>query len=216
MWQCQKCGEGLDDSFDTCWKCRKTKYGVEDPDFELEADVAQAGPPRRRLRRLNGFWVAAFVTAVVSFINYLVPLLGSMSDNPRIRRNLGLLLVMRGIQSLFVALGGGLAGWIGEDTDRIADAAARGAFTLLLVQGPLIVITAGIAPFFGRPAYVQAAVLLNIAALGAIAGSIGRFVGKLRSGDGSAKEPLQWSIGEMLFVTFLFSLLFASGTVLSR
>ena len=216
MWRCQKCSEHIEDSFDTCWKCRKSKHGVEDPDFELEANVAQAGTPRGKLRRLNGFWAAAFVTAVVSFLSILVPWLGVMSDNPRIRISLVELLIMTAIQSLVVAIGGGFAGWIGEDTDHIAEAATKGALALLLVQGPLILITGGLAAFFEIPLHAKAAVLVSTLTLGAIAGSIGRIVGKLRVDDGSTEEPLQWSIGEMLFLTFLFSLLFAASAVLSR
>ncbi len=35
MWQCVKCREELDDSFDNCWKCGTSKEGVEDPDFRI-------------------------------------------------------------------------------------------------------------------------------------------------------------------------------------
>ena len=34
MWQCVKCHEQIEDSFDTCWRCGATKEGVEDPDFK--------------------------------------------------------------------------------------------------------------------------------------------------------------------------------------
>jgi hypothetical protein len=33
MWQCVKCREKHDDSFDTCWNCGTTEAGVADPSF---------------------------------------------------------------------------------------------------------------------------------------------------------------------------------------
>jgi hypothetical protein len=39
MWQCLKCREELEDSFDVCWSCGTSKDGVEDPDFHKEDDI---------------------------------------------------------------------------------------------------------------------------------------------------------------------------------
>jgi hypothetical protein len=36
MWQCKKCREKLEDSFDVCWNCGTSKEGVEDPGFRRE------------------------------------------------------------------------------------------------------------------------------------------------------------------------------------
>jgi len=33
MWNCAKCREEIEDSFDACWRCGTTKDGVEDPHF---------------------------------------------------------------------------------------------------------------------------------------------------------------------------------------
>jgi hypothetical protein len=33
MWECQKCHERHEDSFEVCWKCGTSKAGVEDPAF---------------------------------------------------------------------------------------------------------------------------------------------------------------------------------------
>ena len=46
MWECQKCHERGDDSFDVCWKCGTSRDGVEDPAFE-KAEEDEAGMPRR-------------------------------------------------------------------------------------------------------------------------------------------------------------------------
>ena len=40
MWNCPKCREKVDDSFDVCWSCGTTPDGVEDPSF-VTADEAE-------------------------------------------------------------------------------------------------------------------------------------------------------------------------------
>jgi hypothetical protein len=48
MWQCQKCHEQVEDSFEVCWSCGTSKDGQEDRSFrradEGEAEMADAGP----------------------------------------------------------------------------------------------------------------------------------------------------------------------------
>jgi hypothetical protein len=39
MWQCTKCGENLEDSFDLCWNCGTSRDGTEDPNFRKADDV---------------------------------------------------------------------------------------------------------------------------------------------------------------------------------
>jgi hypothetical protein len=34
MWECPKCHERHEDSFEVCWKCGTSETGVEDPDFQ--------------------------------------------------------------------------------------------------------------------------------------------------------------------------------------
>jgi hypothetical protein len=46
MWQCVKCGETHEDSFDACWNCGTSREGTEDPSFHKVEDVdpeAEAG-----------------------------------------------------------------------------------------------------------------------------------------------------------------------------
>jgi hypothetical protein len=42
MWECKKCREQIEDSFEVCWSCGASKDGIEDPTF-LRADEAAAG-----------------------------------------------------------------------------------------------------------------------------------------------------------------------------
>ena len=52
MWECKKCGESVEDTFDVCWKCSTSMDGVEDPSFRPEPDsrmaarAAHAGPEK--------------------------------------------------------------------------------------------------------------------------------------------------------------------------
>ena len=49
MWNCVKCGEQLEESFDTCWKCGTSRDGTEDPSFrtELEAEPSVSADATR-------------------------------------------------------------------------------------------------------------------------------------------------------------------------
>lgn len=42
MWQCAKCLENLEDTFDVCWHCGTSQDGAEDPDFPKADDVSAA------------------------------------------------------------------------------------------------------------------------------------------------------------------------------
>jgi hypothetical protein len=39
MWECPKCHERHEDSFEVCWKCGTSKTGVEDPGFETADQI---------------------------------------------------------------------------------------------------------------------------------------------------------------------------------
>jgi Zn finger protein HypA/HybF involved in hydrogenase expression len=43
MWQCLKCGERHEDSFDLCWNCGTSSDGIEDASFR-KADEAETEP----------------------------------------------------------------------------------------------------------------------------------------------------------------------------
>jgi uncharacterized protein YbjQ (UPF0145 family) len=60
MWECKKCRERVENTFDVCWSCGTSREGVEDPLFqretEAEIDVEKPAPqakaPRRTLPKL--------------------------------------------------------------------------------------------------------------------------------------------------------------------
>lgn len=39
MWQCPKCKESIEPSFDTCWHCGTSQDGTEDPSFTCVEDL---------------------------------------------------------------------------------------------------------------------------------------------------------------------------------
>ncbi len=39
MWQCSKCREKVEDSFEICWNCGTSQDGTEDPGFRIAEDV---------------------------------------------------------------------------------------------------------------------------------------------------------------------------------
>ena len=57
MWECKKCRERVENSFDVCWNCGTSREGVEDPGFRPESDEAapepqaKAKPPAKKPRR---------------------------------------------------------------------------------------------------------------------------------------------------------------------
>ena len=44
MWQCVKCRENLEDTYDTCWNCGTSQDGVEDPAFRTADDHSYEPP----------------------------------------------------------------------------------------------------------------------------------------------------------------------------
>jgi hypothetical protein len=42
MWECQKCHERHEDSFEVCWNCGTSKAGVEDPGFQPADQIEPA------------------------------------------------------------------------------------------------------------------------------------------------------------------------------
>jgi hypothetical protein len=45
MWQCAKCREQIEDSFDVCWQCGTARDGTEDPSFRTADAVAPEPEP---------------------------------------------------------------------------------------------------------------------------------------------------------------------------
>jgi uncharacterized protein YbjQ (UPF0145 family) len=48
VWECKKCRERVEDSFEVCWNCGTSRDGVEDPSFHRENDAEPPPAPKPR------------------------------------------------------------------------------------------------------------------------------------------------------------------------
>ena len=215
MWHCQKCGEELEDNFDACWNCGTSKEGVEDPEFSAEVDVVVTEPSGTANRCWNGFLAGGMVTAVLGFLDYFALGLIAIHREPLLRNNTVWVLASAALLSFFHAGGGAIAGWIGGKTNRMVGAAWRGVLVLLANLG-IVLLIGSIFSFVAMPIHKIVAMFVNVSALGAIAGCTGVIFARPRPRGERPGEPIQYSLSELLFLSVLFSLLFASMAVLSR
>ena len=49
MWECPKCHEKVEDSFDVCWSCGTSIDGVENPHFLDDSAGSEPGPEQQEL-----------------------------------------------------------------------------------------------------------------------------------------------------------------------
>ena len=75
MWQCQHCGENIDEEFALCWNCGATANGEPDPSF-LPVDMIEREAKARRnpimtaaQRRTWIFLWAVIVTLLMLIVN---------------------------------------------------------------------------------------------------------------------------------------------------
>jgi len=216
MWRCVKCGEELEDHFDACWNCGTSKDGDENSQFHPEIDVAVADNAGRTGRRWNGFLAGAIAGAVAWYVDQILPIVIALPSTPGLRARIGEILLAGAILSLVVGVFGGLAGWAGSKTDRMAHAAWKGALILVPLQTLLVVFTGGLWPVLAMPHYKIAAMVVNMFVLGAIAGTVAHVFGKTHQDVEVTQRPLQHSLGNVLFILTLFGFLFASRAVLMR
>ena len=59
MWECQKCHEQHEDSFEVCWNCGTSKEGVEDPTFQAADQVDPAFLEQTGSQRVNEVGITA-------------------------------------------------------------------------------------------------------------------------------------------------------------
>jgi predicted ATP-dependent serine protease len=72
MWNCQSCGQRVDDTFEACWNCRTWKDGSppEDPNaFQEEAMAPVESENRPKTAREINRYPALLVIATVSYVS---------------------------------------------------------------------------------------------------------------------------------------------------
>jgi hypothetical protein len=76
MWACQKCGESVEDQFDSCWKCAATKGAPAAIELPVEPPTNAAAPhwelAYRMFRGTLASWDSLFSEAT-AFANGLGP-----------------------------------------------------------------------------------------------------------------------------------------------
>ena len=113
MWECQKCHERHEDSFEVCWKCGTSRLGVEDPSFRPADDVDAASlvdpaednaiaagppPPRTTFGKEPGYEFSPEQNEVIAALASSMKFVGMLSLLG------GALLLVAG--SVFLAKGG--------------------------------------------------------------------------------------------------------------
>jgi hypothetical protein len=72
MWTCKKCGEQIDDQFDSCWKCATTKDGSPAPPENQTPATPKWQVAYRKFRGTFATWDDLFGEAI-AFANEVGP-----------------------------------------------------------------------------------------------------------------------------------------------
>jgi hypothetical protein len=68
MWECQKCHEQHEDSFEVCWNCGTSKAGVEDPTFQVADQVDPAILEQAASKQVNVTGITAASPAATAIL----------------------------------------------------------------------------------------------------------------------------------------------------
>jgi hypothetical protein len=177
MWQCLKCHEESEHSFDVCWACGTSRDGVEDPLFR---PVAESESPTDLMgaATTRGLWAGAAVAVllaflhpfVMAFLNYLV------HPVPMTFGALTSVLFFGFLWAMFAAVGGGIAGAIAARTPIKRSALMAGLLSGVLFH---LAFLASVTNAFGHwPPPILLGSLIFAALSGTLAGSAGFFAGR--------------------------------------
>lgn len=190
---------------------------MEASNFHAEIQAKRMNTSESAKGRWSGLFAGAIAAAVVGYIDWTVPALIAMSRNPSVRDHLTGILVGNVLVALIVGVVGGIAGWIGADTERLWGAAWKGALIMMLTQVLFLAGGGKLDQFREISLLKECAVLVNVSALGAIAGSVGAIAGKARRRiETEAAASVQYSLSDFLFLGVLFSILCSSVVFVSR
>lgn len=93
MWECQKCHERHDDSFEVCWNCGTSKSGEEDPGFRPaeqvdpasllkpaeETAIAAGSPPPTPMSEANDYEFSRAQKDVIAGLAFSMKFVGVIS-----------------------------------------------------------------------------------------------------------------------------------------
>jgi hypothetical protein len=173
MWQCRKCGENIEDSFDACWSCGTSRDGVEDPVFgpvvdQPELDVGLSSKPTVR-----GAKAGVAVSVPLAFLHPIVLvipvcLVGVVPDWWYAFR----FVILFGLWwAAFAAIGGGVGGAIGARVQTKQSALIAGLLSCAFFH--VLFLTA----FTGGLGAWRPEVLLTSFGIAAITGAVAGHMG---------------------------------------
>jgi hypothetical protein len=178
MWQCLKCHEEIEGTFDTCWACGTSRDGVENPLFKPVVDQPELPDGLSSSATVRGVNAGAGVSVLMAFLHPFVMLLLSYLANPA---GIGLsafrpVFIFAICWAPFAAIGGGIAGAIGAQKHTTRWALVAGVLSCILFHFFFLVILTNA---FRHWPSVIVLFSLSIAALtGALATSAGIVVGR--------------------------------------
>jgi len=173
MWECLKCGEHVEDSFDVCWACGTSRDGIEDPTFQPEADVPEPSYGESYSRGMRGLAAGAAVAAASAFLSPALMLLVRCTTSPFPVSGLALLWFLRFglLWAPFAALAGAIAGTVGALRLNEGRAVATGAVACLLSH---VLFLMAVTNAFSR---WPREIILGSLAMAALAGSLAGLAG---------------------------------------
>jgi hypothetical protein len=178
MWQCLKCGEEIEDSFEACWACGTSRDGVEDPLFEPVMDQPELPVALSTTATIRGLKAGAAVSVLTAFLHPFLMLFLSYLTKPAA---LGLnalrpVLAFGFVWAAFAAVGGGIAGAIGARVHTERSALLAGLVSCVLFHILFLTVATNA---FGHWSAVIVLGSLSIAAVtGTLAGYVGLVVGR--------------------------------------
>src|SRR5258708_39845010 len=122
MWQCSKCREKVEDTFEVCWNCGTARDGTEDPSFK-RADDDSAGQADSSAEEENAITVDTRATPRASRARKVIVTTGNEGAGHNIAGYIG---IVRGsvVRSPTIAQGflGGLQQIVGGNSEYYAAA----------------------------------------------------------------------------------------------
>jgi hypothetical protein len=190
MWQCLKCHEESEDSFDACWACGASRDGVMDPSFQLVVDQPELSTDPGTVAAMHGQIAGAAVGMLLAFVHPFIMLLFRQLVQPvAISASTIIPLLLSGfVWAIFAAVSGGIAGTIGARTQNERTALVAGLLSGALSHMLFLSICTN--AFGSWPSSVVFASLSLAALAGTLAGFAGFIVGKRCRAQCDAKTPV--------------------------
>lgn len=178
MWQCPKCHEESEETFDVCWCCGTSRDGVEDLQFKPVVDQPELSEGLSNSTTIRGLKAGAGIAVLMAFLHPVIMLSVSYLADPAVIGFSAFRLIFAFAigWAPFAAVGGAIAGAIGAQKYPESRALAAGVLSCLLFHVLFLIVLTN--AFYRWPSVVVLLTLSIAALTGAIASSVGLIVGK--------------------------------------